>query len=320
MRIFYFAALFLCLFSEVAYGGDIKRRAFNFGFVTPVSTNGMDVMNTVNAVSLNLLGGCSYANEYFELGGFYNVNRHHTLGVSVAGLFSYSGCLDRTFQVSGLFNYGNTGTSFLQLGGIMNRSQNVRGVQIGGILNVARNLRGLQIGLVNVVEESDYGVSLGLINIVRKNGKMDLALSFSDFVNTSVDFRLGKDNFYTIFSGGLVYVSSPLEYSAGIGFGSGFRFKRGLGCYFEALVNSLTSGGNFTTEMRMNPQFRLMLDVKLNKRFSVHFGPSFNLMVKDKENPAELPFPEISVFESVGDKYSTNGWVGFNIGLGVNLF
>lgn len=320
MRILYFAALFLYLFSEVAYGGDIKRRAFNFGFVTPVSTNGMDAMNTVNAVSLNLFGGCSYANEYFELGGLYNVNRHHTSGVSVAGLFSYSGCLDRTFQVSGLFNYGKNGTSFFQLGGIMNKSLNVRGVQIGGILNVAKNLRGLQIGLVNVVEESDCGVSLGLINIIKKNGKMDLALSFSDLVNTSVDFRFGKDNFYTMFSGGLVYVSSPLEYSAGIGFGSGFRFKRGLGCYFEALVNSLTSGGNFTSEMRMNPQFRLLLNVRLNKRLSVNFGPSFNLMVRDKADSAGLPFPEISLFESVGDRYSTNGWVGFNIGLGISLF
>lgn len=316
MKKFYLLLLFLVIFSNVAFGEENRRRSFNFGFITPVSTNGIESGRTINAVSVNLFGGYSYANEYFELGGLYNVNRTRTSGVSLAGLFSYSGCLYKSFQVSGLFNYGKTGTAFLQLAGVMNRSENVKGMQVSGLLNVADKLSGVQIGLVNIVDESDNGVSLGLINIVRKGGKMDFSLALSDAVNTSVDFRIGKDNFYTIFTGGVSYLGTPLEYTAGIGFGSGFGMKKGWSCFFEALANSFTREGSFNNEFRLNPQFRILFDKRLSRHLSLYFGPVFNAFVDDKLNDNDFPLQKsLSLFEKNGSEYKVSGWIGFNLGL-----
>jgi transposase len=55
--------------------------------------------------------------------------------------------------------------------------------------------------------------SIGLINIAKHRGKYEFEVSFSESINTAISFKIGTDKFYTIFSGGINYFLSTIEYA-----------------------------------------------------------------------------------------------------------
>lgn len=76
------------------------------------------------------------------------------------------------------------------------------------------------------MEDGEDGVSIGLINVAKHGGKYEFEVSFSEAVNTIFSFRIGTDRFYTIFSGGINYFFSPLEYAIGLGFGTSIDWRK----------------------------------------------------------------------------------------------
>lgn len=68
--------------------------------------------------------------------------------------------------------------------------------------------------------------SIGLINIAKHRGKYEFEVSFSESINTAISFKIGTDKFYTIFSGGINYFLSIIEYAAGLGFGTNINWKK----------------------------------------------------------------------------------------------
>lgn len=205
-----------------------NERFFQFGFFPPVSSNGMYSGKIINAISLNLIGGYSAGNKIFELGGVWNASRDYTKGIQIAGLLNYSGNSDNTVQISGLGNIATSGKSPLQIGGLFNVADRVNGVQLSGLVNVAKKVKGVQIGLINYMEDGEAGVSIGLINVAKYGGKYEFEVSFSEAVNTMFSFRIGTDRFYTMFSGGINYFFSPLEYAIGLGFGTSIDWRKKL--------------------------------------------------------------------------------------------
>ena len=65
---------------------DEKERLFQFGLVPPVSSNGSNSGRTVNAISVNLIGGYSAGTRIFELGSVWNASREFTKGLQLAEL------------------------------------------------------------------------------------------------------------------------------------------------------------------------------------------------------------------------------------------
>ncbi len=85
------------------------------------------------------------------------------------------------FQGAGIFNTGKGGITDVQMSGIFNRAERIKGVQLSlvnaaryvegaqvGIVNVANKVKGTQIGLVNVSYEM-RGFPVGLINVYVGN-------------------------------------------------------------------------------------------------------------------------------------------------------
>ena len=86
-----FPAIVICILigqSIYAQNDTVKyeRRPFQFTFLfPPLSTNGINNVNTVNDVSLNLFIGVSGGVEAFEAGSFINIDRYHVNGSYIKG-------------------------------------------------------------------------------------------------------------------------------------------------------------------------------------------------------------------------------------------
>lgn len=85
-------------------------------------------------------------------------------GIQVAGV--WNDCQDlRGIQIAGLLVNSASWTHGLQVAGFMNHGGTVTGVQIAGVLNFAVGATGLQIGLINVCGTLK-GIQIGLLNLV----------------------------------------------------------------------------------------------------------------------------------------------------------
>ena len=256
-----------------------NERFFQFGFIPPISSNGMNSAKNINAISFNLIGGYSAGNKIFELGGAWNASRDYTKGIQIAGLLNYSGNSDNSVQISGLGNIATSGKSPLQIGGLFNVADRVNGVQLSGLVNVAKKVKGVQIGLINYMEDGEDGVSIGLVNVAKHGGKYEFEVSFSEAVNTIFSFRLGTDRFYTIFSGGINYFFSPLEYAIGLGFGTSIDWRKSWSNQIEIHAFAISHEKEITTNNNSTNniiQMRFPFCKEFGKHFKLFAGPTLN--------------------------------------------
>lgn len=337
----------LTVFSSFAQKETTKN--FQLSLITPMGTNGTQSQSITNKVSLNLLGGYSYGNTILELGGLYNINTHLTKGTQFAGITNYSGKAESAAQFAGITNIAKSGTVAAQFGGIANVATEVQGVQFGGVMNlakevtglqfsgvtniaetvnglqfsgvlsIAKKVQGVQFGLINIAGESD-GVSLGLINIVKKNGKQEFEVAFSEALNTAVSFKLGTDKFYTIFSGGINYLDKPLQYAAGMGFGSQLNWKKGWSNQIEVMGYALTENKSFDLDgINMLTQIKLPVSYQFAKRFKVFAGPTLNMTISQYVNPETgalgSSLSPYSIWKNESNKTRLNSWIGFSAGV-----
>ncbi|UOG75499.1 DUF4974 domain-containing protein [Hymenobacter tibetensis] len=107
-------------------------------FLGPLGSNGLRAGQTVNHVSLNVLGGYAAGVDGFEAAGLFNVDRDTVAGVQVAGLANVVGRHLEGFQGAGLLNVlGGTGTGW-QAAGLLNvAARPVNGIQTAGLFNYA---------------------------------------------------------------------------------------------------------------------------------------------------------------------------------------
>lgn len=151
-----------------------EQRSFQFTFLfPPLSTNGLNNVNIVNDVSLNLFIGLSGGVDLLEAGGFINIDRYHVRGAQLAGFGNTVGGSMNGAQLSGFYNvtgghaHGFQGAGFVNVTG-----SDVKGVQAAGFANVAGDtLDGLQAaGFINVAGASRHGVQVAGFGNVAGGG------------------------------------------------------------------------------------------------------------------------------------------------------
>ncbi|MCD7972576.1 MAG: hypothetical protein LUG18_07890 [Candidatus Azobacteroides sp.] len=301
-KIIFLAAAF-CISIMAATAQTQEYKNFQLSFISPFGTNGTQSQFTTNKVSVNIIGGYSYGNTGFEFGGIYNVNTHLTQGIQFAGILNYSGNTQRAIQLAGITNVAKKGTV---------------NAQVGGIVNIAQRVKGVQVGLINISEDCD-GVPVGLINIVKNGGKKEFELSVSETLNMAVGFKLGVDRFYTIFSVGANYFNSPVEYAAGLGFGTHIDWKQGWGNQIELLGYALTEDGEFRSGVNMLTQLKFLASKEISPRLKVFAGPVLNLTISDYVNPDTgklgSSLSPWSMWKNDSDKTRVNSWIGVAAGI-----
>ena len=301
-------------------------KGFQFAGITNYSGNAHNAAQFAGVTNITVKGRMSFqfsgvVNVADEIAGvqFAGVANHakNVGGIQFSGVYNASNIL-KGCQLAGVINYA-TDAKGLQLAGILNISKEVSGVQLAGIVNVSKRVEGVQLGLINYAEESD-GVSIGLINVVKKGGKREFEVAFSEALNTSVSFKLGTDKFYTIFSGGVNYLSNTIEYAAGLGFGTHIDWKKGWGNQIEALGYSLTENSSFATEdINMLTQLKFTVSKEIARHFKVFAGPVLNMTIS-KYIDAETgilgsSLPVWSVWKNKSETTRLNAWIGFSAGV-----
>lgn len=293
-----------------------NERFFQFGFFPPISSNGTNSAKTKNAISINLIGGYSAGNKIFELGGVWNASRDYTKGIQIAGMLNYSGNSDNSVQLSGLGNIAMSGKSPLQIGGLFNVADRVNGVQLSGLVNVAKEVKGVQIGLINYMEDGEDGVSIGLVNIAKHGGKYEFEVSFSEAVNTMFSFRLGTDRFYTIFSGGINYFFSPLEYAVGLGFGTSIDWRKSWSNQIEIQAFAVSHEKEITNNSTNNIiQVRFPFCKEFGKHFKLFAGPTLNIGLQEGEIAENTRLSRWVMWSSKWNSLDVSGWIGLSAGL-----
>ncbi|RTQ53469.1 DUF4974 domain-containing protein [Hymenobacter gummosus] len=111
-------------------------KAAQISFLGPLGSNGLRSGQTVNHVSINVLGGYAAGVEGFEAAGLFNVDRDTVAGVQLAGLANVVGRNLDGFQAAGLANVlGGSGTGW-QAAGLLNvATRPVAGAQTAGLFN-----------------------------------------------------------------------------------------------------------------------------------------------------------------------------------------
>jgi hypothetical protein len=193
--------------------------------LTPGLSTNLKIAGTVkNDVSINLIGGYSYGNNFLELGGAFNINRTNVNGLQMAGLsnlvgnnvngWQIAGAINRTkghqrgLQSSGFGNFNSNSFSGLQLSGAVNVAKNISGAQLAGAVNVADSINGLQMttvfnkcttlkGLqfsvtVNLCDTLN-GSQIGVLNKAKHNNGLQIGVI--NFINTSEGASIGLINF-----------------------------------------------------------------------------------------------------------------------------
>ena len=181
-----------------------------FGGLTNISEN-------VTGIQFGGITNIADSVEGVQFGGIANICKE-TTGLQFVGIANLSEHT-KGMQLAGIVNVTEKSEGF-QLGGIGNVSKEASGMQLGGIVNRTGTLRGVQFGgIVNITDTIEKGVSIALINIVKKGFYRAWELSFADYLNVGVSFKMGTQKFYTILTAGANFVEDQL-WVFGIGFGN----------------------------------------------------------------------------------------------------
>ncbi|OON70549.1 DUF4974 domain-containing protein [Hymenobacter sp. CRA2] len=102
----------------------------------PLGSNGLRSGQTVNHLSVNILGGYAAGVEGVEVGGLFNIDRDTVDGAQLAGLGNYVGRHLDGFQAAGLLNVLGGGGKGWQAAGLLNiATRPIAGAQTAGLFN-----------------------------------------------------------------------------------------------------------------------------------------------------------------------------------------
>jgi len=319
--------------------GDEMKGIQMTGFANVIGDNmkGIQVSGFANVVGDEMKGiqTSGFANvigddmKGIQVSGFANVVGDNMRGIQVSGFANVVGDYMKGLQIAGICNAVES-VNGIQIAGIYNRGLKkdgerqlvsvVNGVQIAGIYNRTHTLRGLQIGLVSVTDTIEKGFSLSLVNIVKRGFYREWELSFSDYANVALSYKMGMQNFYTIYTAGVNFIEDNL-WIVGAGFGNRtpignrFDFQPELVFYNYYPTNFKNIQNTFATRLKFGFVYRL------NERYGLSLAPSVYVMTAQKDSDPNSKFYKVSPVSALYTNKSGNRQttIGVGISLGLNI-
>ena len=261
-----------------------------------------------------------------QFAGIANVNSQYVDGAQFAGITNVTPKHHRGAQVAGITNVAGS-IEGAQIAGIANVSSGrTNGFQLAGIVNVGGNVKGSQLGLFNVAD-SVSGVSIGLLSFIR-HGYKRVEISGSEALHTQLAFKVGLQKFYNILAVGYHFSGAdPFEYgdeptwAYGYGIGTEFNIGRVWRLNMDLTAFDVIEKENTFTDKKLNilGQYRLNFGAHLGHRFTIAFGPSFNVMVSELQGTdlgtIGSDLPPYTVYDETHGDVNTKLWPGFNLAL-----
>jgi hypothetical protein len=287
-----------------------------------------DVQYVQAAGSFNLVGGNV---KGVQLAGNVNYVSGRVTGAQLAGTYNHIMDSLNGVQASGVANFVNRQTKGAQLAGVINVAvgkikgaqaagvinvavKEIEGAQIAGVVNYARRVKGFQLGLINIAHTVD-GMSIGFLSLVAK-GYHKVDISTNEVAPLNLSFKTGTHRFYNILSAGIRWADSSKMLSLGYGIGNETAIGKKWAINTELSSHYLYLG-SWEYANQLN-RLQVNLNAKINKRFSLYAGPSFNIYYTNQ--PLAISGYRFNVSENrIGKQvtFSDNvtGWFGFTAGL-----
>lgn len=320
--------IILCLFSHIRLSAQDRNfyTPFQFSFIYPLSTNGMNAGQYTNGVSLNLLVGASKNEKSLAFAGLSNIISHDARGVQFAGFSNYIGHEGKGLAFAGLTNVTSNYRG-LQFAGLVNVAKDIRGVQFAGMLNVGKDIRGVQFAglvnvakrvegvqfatLVNVADKSDFPI--GLVNII-KQGEKGIGITYDLLGNTIVSFRSGGKYTYGILGIGFNHkIKGDNKMVSEVGYGIHIPVVDWFRIDQEIKLLSVNSAGEKTT---MNVGYLLAPSFKIGRHFNLFGGPSINYITTWNDDHAAM-LPAHSLWSKESGERTECVYVGYQAGVQV---
>ncbi len=311
--------LLLSGWSVLTYAQEkVEHKKTQITFIYPLGIHGVNAVNYTNNASFNLLVGLNGGVNGFEFGGLVNYNKGDVRGFQFGGLANVNTGSTQGIQISGITNIANQDSRGVQMGLTNIVSGEYKGLQLG-LFNYTKRLNGVQFGLINVADSISGGTPIGLINII-KNGYKTVEVSGGETLLANASFKFGVREFYTILKTGYSRFGDENVYSAGLGFGSLFSFAKRHGISLELSGNNILYNGkwkglNILSKLDLNFQYAL------DDKFKIVAGPSFNTYITDQKVDGKFGTLNIpyTIFEDSNDERMISAWIGFNLGVALEL-
>jgi hypothetical protein len=163
----------------------IEKQHFQISLIPQIGTNRLMSGNVENNVSLNIIGGYSYAVKGIEFGYLLNIVRENVVGLQLSGFSNIVGGNTKGVQIAGFSNNNRKSIKGVQIAGFSNIVlDTISGIQISGFSNILKGkMKGLQLsGFSNVSTENVDGVQIsGFSNFARKDINFAQITGFANY-------------------------------------------------------------------------------------------------------------------------------------------
>ena len=157
-----------------------------------------------------------------HISGMANISGENHKGTALSGILNVAGGNMTGWQASGIANITATDMYGLQTAAIGNITGNeLRGVQIG-LLNMTQQGKGVQIGLFNYYKEDFDGLQIGLVN-ANPQTRIQLMVFGGNHTKVNVAARFKNKLFYTILGAGTPYFSFSDQFSGSLFYRAGLE-------------------------------------------------------------------------------------------------
>lgn len=198
--------ILIALTNHIVKAQDLKRNKVHFGFVYPLSTNGINAPADTNNVSIHAIAGVSAVEDGVSIAGVSNIVNSYAKGVQVAGFSNHIGAESKGLLIAGFCNtYKNA--EGLQFSGFSNISSgNISGAQFAGFTNISTQVKGSQFaGFANIARDTVTGHQIaGFMNTAGLVGSQ-----FSGFINVAKKVK-------GVQAAGFINIADSSDYPIGI--------------------------------------------------------------------------------------------------------
>lgn len=271
-----------------------------------------NITGDATGIQFGGLANISESVNGIQLGGLVNINKHMH-GLQFAGITNL--CEDnKGIQLAGIANVTGESDGF-QFAGAVNVSNRVSGAGFG-LFNRTGALHGFQLGIVNVIDTVESGVSMAMINIVKKGFYREWALTFADYMNVGLSYKMGTQKLYTILSAGANLMGDKL-WVTGIGFGKRAPLGRRIDFQPEIVAYNYYPYNFRNIQSVWSTHVKLGFVYRLNDKLGIVVAPGiyqFNCDMKDGEQAYKLS-PIRNLYSKEKNGYLNSIGIGISAGL-----
>ncbi len=272
-----------------------------------------NITNKMTGLQISGIGNVTDDAKGLQIGGLANVCDGFR-GLQVGGIANIADNVSG-LQVGGLFNI-SANLAGLKIAGISNLSDKVSGVNISGAYNRTHTLRGVQFSIVSITDTIEKGASIAIVNIVKRGFYNEWELSFSDYANVALSYKMGTQKFYTIYTAGANFLEDKL-WIAGIGFGNRTAISNRFDFQPELVFYNYFPSDFKNIQYTSATHLKLGFVYNINRKLGLSLAPSVYVMNADKGSKPGSDYYKTSPIGALYTNKSDNSLL--TIGVGVTL-